>query len=142
MRIQRLSSWLVPLTLGTLGSAVLAVSLACALGPTEPLLGGRWLGWVFAMMVTVPVAIGLVLAGAFWDVVRLKLFGHAPPTGLHGWLVAAATPLVTYGSYLVFRPGAWPGARMALALLGPIVFVPLLVRWVATVLGLRPVSRP
>ncbi len=131
MRIQRLSSWLVPLTFGTLGSAVLAVSLACALGPVEPLLGGRWLGWVFAMLVTVPIALGLVLSGAFWDVVRLKLLGQPPPVGLRGWLVAAATPLATYASYLVFRPGLWPGVRMALALVGPVLLVPLLVRWVA-----------
>lgn len=131
MRIQRLSSWLVPLTVGTFGSAVLAVSIACALGPTEPLLGGRWLGWAFAMLVTLPIALGLVLSGAFWDVLRLKLFGEAPPVGARGWLVAAVTPLATYASYVVFRPGLWPGVRMALSLLGPIVLVPLLVRWVA-----------
>jgi hypothetical protein len=129
MRLKRLSSWLVPTFGGCVGATWIAVTLLAIFGPTEPLLGGRFMNWVVGMLIATPLA--LLLVGALIAVDVLLLRWRRIPVGRRAWVSSSIAPILVGVVYTVHRPAQY-GETVAfvLAIVLPIAAVAFAVRMI------------
>ncbi len=122
--LTRLGRWLCPALFGPLFSIWLFVTVSVLLGQWDPKLG-KWGSWMLGMIFGTFVGGGLGVTLLLVDAVLLRLRARLLPTGGRAWAMGLSAPLLLFGVWSVWRPGASDGALLCLAIVLPMVGVAL-----------------